>query len=127
MIDRRLFIGLALGIAPAKGQEKAKLIALGPGITSPQLSIVPGAPKREVSLQGWLLLNGAEASRTEYRELFEALGSNAGQGDGVTTFSLPVAPFEMMAGRPVRGYAICPKPRLGLVGSFMPFNADTNL
>lgn len=38
---------------------------------------------------GWLLCNGAAVSRATYPDLFTAIASNWGQGDGSTTFNLP--------------------------------------
>lgn len=40
---------------------------------------------------GYLPLNGAELSRTTYSALFAALGTYAGDGDGSTTFNVPVS------------------------------------
>lgn len=38
---------------------------------------------------GWLLCHGQEISRTQYSDLFAALGTTYGSGDGSTTFNLP--------------------------------------
>ena len=38
---------------------------------------------------GWLEANGAAVSRTTYSELFAAIGTTYGVGDGSTTFNLP--------------------------------------
>jgi phage-related tail fiber protein len=38
---------------------------------------------------GWLKANGATISRTAYNDLFSAIGTNYGAGDGSTTFTLP--------------------------------------
>lgn len=38
---------------------------------------------------GWLLCNGANVSRTTYANLFAAIGTNFGSGNGSTTFALP--------------------------------------
>lgn len=38
---------------------------------------------------GFLLENGAEVSRTTYADLFAAIGTRFGDGDGSTTFNLP--------------------------------------
>lgn len=38
---------------------------------------------------GWLKRNGAEVSRTAYADLFAAIGTTYGEGDGFTTFNLP--------------------------------------
>ena len=38
---------------------------------------------------GWLICNGAAVSRTTYANLFAAIGTTYGAGDGSTTFNLP--------------------------------------
>lgn len=38
---------------------------------------------------GWIICNGANASRTDYPALFAAIGTIYGTGDGSTTFGLP--------------------------------------
>ena len=38
---------------------------------------------------GWLKANGANVSRTTYADLFTAIGTTFGAGDGSTTFGLP--------------------------------------
>ncbi len=38
---------------------------------------------------GWLGCNGAAVSRTTYADLFTAIGTNYGSGDGATTFNVP--------------------------------------
>jgi hypothetical protein len=37
----------------------------------------------------WLLCNGSAISRTKYADLFTAIGTTHGSGDGSTTFNLP--------------------------------------
>jgi microcystin-dependent protein len=39
--------------------------------------------------QGWFQCNGATISRTTYVDLFNAIGTTYGAGDGATTFSIP--------------------------------------
>lgn len=41
------------------------------------------------NMPGWLMCNGAEVSRTDYPELYAAIGDTWGAGDGSTTFNLP--------------------------------------
>lgn len=48
---------------------------------------------------GWLKANGAAISRTTYADLFSAIGTTFGAGDGSTTFNLPD-----LRGEFVRGY-----------------------
>ena len=38
---------------------------------------------------GWLICNGLAVSRTDYKNLFEVIGTTYGAGDGSTTFNLP--------------------------------------
>jgi microcystin-dependent protein len=38
---------------------------------------------------GWLLCNGAQVSRSTYSNLFSAIGTTYGAGDGSTTFNIP--------------------------------------
>jgi microcystin-dependent protein len=38
---------------------------------------------------GWLLCDGSAVNRTEYANLFTAIGINHGGGDGINTFNLP--------------------------------------
>ena len=47
---------------------------------------------------GWLLCNGATISRTTYSELFAAIGTTYGVGDGSTTFKIPDLRGEFVRG-----------------------------
>jgi hypothetical protein len=47
---------------------------------------------------GWLKANGAAISRTAYANLFAALGTRFGAGDGKTTFNLPDLRGEFLRG-----------------------------
>ena len=38
---------------------------------------------------GWLICDGSAISRTDYKELFQAIGISFGEGDGGTTFNIP--------------------------------------
>lgn len=50
--------------------------------------------------EGWLLCDGSAVSRTTYADLFAAIGTTWGAGDGSTTFNIPD-----MRGRIPRGVA----------------------
>lgn len=39
--------------------------------------------------EGWLLCDGSAVSRADYADLFTAIGTTYGSGDGSTTFNLP--------------------------------------
>lgn len=47
---------------------------------------------------GWLKCNGQAVSRTTYSDLFDAIGTKYGSGDGSTTFNLPDARGEFLRG-----------------------------
>jgi len=47
---------------------------------------------------GWLKANGAAVSRTTYSDLFTAIGTTFGEGDGSTTFNLPDLRGEFLRG-----------------------------
>lgn len=47
---------------------------------------------------GWLKCNGAAVSRTTYADLFTAIGTTYGSGDGSTTFNVPELRGEFMRG-----------------------------
>ena len=48
--------------------------------------------------QGWLKANGAAVSRADYSDLFTAIGTTFGEGDGTTTFNLPDLRGEFVRG-----------------------------
>ena len=128
MISRRdLIIGSAMTLAtPAVAQQGPRLIVLPKGIVSSIPSTTTKPPKR-LDLEDWLLCNGALVYRTAYPELFSNLGSNAGPGDGTSTFSLPNLPVEYRDGQPVKGTAVCPFSNFGTpAGVTMPFDMDSN-
>lgn len=52
-----------------------------------------------VSPTGWLLCYGQAVSRTTYADLFAALGTTFGLGDGTTTFNLPDLRGRVIAGK----------------------------
>ena len=69
------------------------------GVTSPiqaQINAISGVPSGAVmhfamntAPSGWLKANGIAVSRTTYADLFTAIGTTFGVGDGSTTFNLP--------------------------------------
>ena len=50
-----------------------------------QMAMMGGTPVGA----GWLACNGSAVSRTTYVDLFDAIGTQFGAGDGATTFNLP--------------------------------------
>jgi subtilisin family serine protease len=55
----------------------------------PAGTVVAFAGKADAIPNGWLLCDGQEVSRSEYRALFYAIRTAHGVGDGSTTFNLP--------------------------------------
>ena len=66
------------------------------GDTLPVGMIMPGAMTG--SVDGWLICRGQAVSRTEYSELFNAIGTTYGSGDGSTTFNIPNIAGKMIIG-----------------------------
>ena len=60
--------------------------------TIPNMEIAPGAVvmfARNTPPTGWLKADGAAVSRTTYADLFAAIGTVFGAGNGTTTFNVP--------------------------------------
>jgi microcystin-dependent protein len=53
---------------------------------------------RNTAPDGWLKANGAVISRSTYADLFDAIGTTFGVGDGSTTFNLPDLRGEFIRG-----------------------------
>lgn len=53
---------------------------------------------RNTAPTGWLKANGAAVSRTAYADLFAAIGTTFGAGDGFNTFNLPDLRAEFIRG-----------------------------
>lgn len=53
---------------------------------------------RSTAPTGWLKANGAAVSRTAYADLFAAIGTTFGAGDGFNTFNLPDLRGEFLRG-----------------------------
>lgn len=65
----------------------AQSIASIEGDTLPIGAIIPFSS--DTIPENWLLCDGQAVSRTTYQELFSAIGTTYGNGDGSTTFNLP--------------------------------------
>lgn len=63
---------------------------------APSSLIAPFA--RSTAPAGWLKANGAAVSRTVYSDLFAAIGTTFGAGDGFNTFNLPDLRGEFVRG-----------------------------
>lgn len=62
---------------------------------------IPGTVQyfaRQTAPEGWLKADGSAASRAQYANLFDAVGTIFGAGDGITTFNLPDLRGEFIRG-----------------------------
>ena len=117
--------------------QDAELIRLPKYVTSEFWAYQEGKPRpigTETNMAGWLVLNGARFSNTEYPELarvmrehYAALGMSDADPDTTKLFALEYTTDSH--GRIVRGHAICPSSEIcgGLVGAMVPFNLDSSL
>lgn len=67
-------------------------VIVGSEVGSVSAFAMPTAPT------GWLVCDGSAVSRTEYADLFAAIGTIWGDGDGVSTFNLPDLRGEFVRG-----------------------------
>ena len=72
-------------------------IGQGGGDTLPIGAILPFSS--DTIPNGWLLCDGRAVSRTKYAELFKAIGTKHGSGDGSTTFNLPNQKGRTLVGK----------------------------
>lgn len=71
----------------------------GNGVSIPELQVGLVAPFAFTTPpSGWLECDGAAISRTAYSNLFTAIGTTFGSGDGSTTFDLPDLRGEFLRG-----------------------------
>lgn len=66
-------------------ETKFNLTQMGGGFMAGQITQYAGSTPPA----GWLFCDGAAYSRTKYAELFKAIGTTYGAGDGSTTFNVP--------------------------------------
>jgi microcystin-dependent protein len=71
--------------------------ALAPLRVAPPGSLMPYAGSSAPT--GWLICDGSAVSRTTYADLFTAIGTTYGAGDGSTTFNLPDLGGRVVAGK----------------------------
>lgn len=64
-------------------------VAWGPGAAVPPGTIVASGRLATNAPVGWIRCSGGRVSRTQFAELFEAIGTTYGAGDGSTTFNVP--------------------------------------
>ena len=98
-----------LTIVRAQGETTAKNIAAGwlvsnniftddiEGYQAPVGGVIPYAGT--TAPDGWLMCYGQDVSRTVYADLFTAIGTTYGSGDGTATFTLPDLRGRVIAGQ----------------------------
>ena len=77
-----------------------------PIVVAPPVEVPPGAVCAFAGISvpsGWLWCNGAAVSRSSHADLFAAIGTTYGNGDGSTTFNLPELRGEFIRGWPGGG------------------------
>ncbi len=79
-----------------KAADADKLDGKDSSVYAPPGAVIAYAAPRPP--EGWLECNGATISRTAYADLFAAIGTVFGVGDGATTFSLPDLRSEFIRG-----------------------------
>jgi microcystin-dependent protein len=81
--------------------------SLSRGTKADQFSYVPAGTvlpfAGDTAPSGWAICNGDPVSRTDYAELFTAIGELWGVGDGSTTFNLPDMRGQFLRGLDISG------------------------
>lgn len=96
------FTGTPTAPTAAAGTSTTQLattafVAAALGVAVPSGVVVPYAGSAAPT--GWMLCAGQAVSRTTYAELFTAIGTTYGTGDGSTTFNLPDLRGRTVAGK----------------------------
>ena len=91
LLDAELGRGVAGGVASLDGNARVPAAQL-----PPQPAPVAGVPPGTIMLNagpaspsGWFRCTGSAVSRTIFANLFNAIGTRYGPGDGATTFNIP--------------------------------------
>jgi hypothetical protein len=93
--------GNTLTLPANNGTNGQALTTNGSGVLTWSKVAIPGEVKyfaMTTAPSGFLKANGAAISRTTYSELFTAIGTTFGVGDGSTTFNLPDLRGEFIRG-----------------------------
>lgn len=83
-------------ISAAALEEALALVQATADVAAPPSTIA--FLTRSTAPAGWLKANGAAVSRTTYADLFAAIGTTYGAGNGTTTFNLPDLRGEFLRG-----------------------------
>lgn len=107
-------------------------VSIAAGTDIPVGTIVAWAGLSTAVPSGWLLLpqtdTAVNVSRTTYDELFQAIGTTYGAGNGTTTFGLPNVAGRSLVGRKTSGTGSAYAALLGAVyGSYTSVIEEVNL
>ena len=104
MIDSPTFTGTPAAPTPSSSTNTTQLAttafvqtAVGALVTIPSGMLAPFAGATAPT--GWFLCFGQAVSRTDYANLFTAIGTTYGVGDGTSTFNLPDLRGRTIAGQ----------------------------
>ncbi|MGP9788950.1 phage tail protein [Roseinatronobacter sp. NSM] len=80
-----------VALTPATGRAQIEAILSGGNETA--AALVPAGAIMDFAMptppNGWLVCDGSQQSRSEHADLFAAIGTTFGPGNGTTTFNLP--------------------------------------
>ena len=103
--DQKLVAGTKNRIAHMLGQEPSGYVVVRKRIAANwsndvgEITLYPFA----LSRPGWLKCDGQAISRTDYKPLFDKIGTLYGSGNGTTTFNLPDSRQRFWLGRAASG------------------------
>lgn len=93
-----LAVMVAGGVSPDRNKRNQVAEAISTLLTAAAPSGMVVYFAGQTAPTGWLKANGAAVSRTLYANLFAAIGTTYGAGDGSTTFNLPDMRGEFIRG-----------------------------
>ena len=90
------YIGSKSSVTQVDGYTRSEADAVAQSVAMPAGSVIWHAS--DTAPTGYIKANGATVSRTTYADLFAAIGTTFGVGDGSTTFNLPDLRGEFIRG-----------------------------
>ena len=90
------YIGSKSSVTQVDGYTRSEADAVAQSVAMPAGSVIWHAS--DTAPTGYIKANGATVSRTTYADLFAAIGTTFGVGDGSTTFQIPDLRGEFIRG-----------------------------
>lgn len=90
------YIGSKSSVTQVDGYTRSEADAVAQSVAMPAGSVIWYAS--DTAPTGYIKANGATVSRTTYADLFAAIGTTFGVGDGSTTFQIPDLRGEFVRG-----------------------------